>query len=56
MHIDNKEHGILILMKGSAQGSYDTTVTAEVEYSFNFLKTERKFCLSLHYNATKSFL
>ena len=56
MHIDNKKHGILILMKGSKQGLDDTTITAEVEYSFNFLKTERKFCLSLHYNESKSFL
>ena len=56
MHIDNKKHGILILMKGSKQGLDDTTITAEVEYSFNFLKTERKFCLSLHYNESKCFL
>ena len=36
VHIDNKEKGILILIKGPAQGLDNTTLTAETQYSINF--------------------
>ena len=36
---------------------YDTTLTtAEAQYSINFSRSNRKFCLSLHYNGGNSFL
>ena len=32
------------------------TLTAEKMYSINFTVTKKKFCLSLHYNGTNSYL
>ena len=32
------------------------TLTEEAEYSINFSRSQRKFCLSLHYNGSSSFL
>ena len=46
--IDNKEKDILILGTGLTQGLYDTTLTAQAQYSINFSRSNRKFCLSLH--------
>ena len=54
VHIDNKKKDILILGDGPTQGLDDTTSTAEVQYSINFLKSNRKFCF--HYNGTNSCL
>ena len=54
MHHDNKGKCILILGKGPTQGLNDTTLTAEVQYSINFSRSNRKFCLSLHYNWSNS--
>ena len=54
--IDNKGKDILILGEGRTQGLDDTTLTAEAKYSINFSRSQRKFCLSLHYNGTNSFL
>ena len=48
--------GILILGKGPTQGLDDTTLTAEAQYSINFSRSNRKFCFSLHYNGSNSFL
>ena len=31
-------------------------MTAEAEYSINFLRPQRKFCLNLHYNGSHIFL
>ena len=56
MHIDNKKKEILILGKGPTQGLDDTTLTTEAQYSINFSRSNRKFCLSFHYNTSKSFL
>ena len=56
VHIDNKGKDILILGKGPTQGLGDTTLTAKAQYSSNFLRSNRKFCLSMHYNGTNSFL
>ena len=56
VHTDNRNKDILILGKGPTQGLDDTTLTAEAEYSINFSRSNRKFCLSLHYNGNNSFL
>ena len=54
-YIDNKKRGILILGKGPTQG-LKNTLTAENMYSTDFAETKKKFCLSLHYNGTNSYL
>ena len=56
VHIDNKKIYILILGKGQTQGLDDTMLTAEAQYSINFSRSNKKFCLSLHYNGSNSFL
>ena len=48
--IANKERDILIQGKSLIEGSDDATLTAESQYSFPFSRSNRKFCLSLHYN------
>ena len=54
-HIDNKKKDILVLGKGPTQG-LEHTLTAEKMYSINFTVTKKKFCLSLHYNGSNSYL
>ena len=54
-HIDNKKKDILVLGKGPTQG-LEHALTAEKMYSINFTVTRKKFCLSLHYNGTNSYL
>ena len=54
-HIDNKKKYILVLGKGPTQG-LEHTLTAEKMYSINFTVTNKKFCLSLHYNGANSYL
>ena len=56
VHIDNKNKDILILGKGPTQGLDYTNLKAEADYSVNFSRSQRKFCLSLHYNGSNSFL
>ena len=56
LHVNNKTKNILVLGKGFTQGLDDTTVYAEKFYSINFTKTNTKFCLSLHYNGSKSII
>ena len=56
VHANNKTKNILILGEGITQGLDDTTLTAERKYSINFTVNRRKFCLSLHYNVTNSYL
>ena len=56
LHIDNKEKDILLLGDGLPQGLDGTTFTAEAKYSINLTKSNRKFCLSLYYNESNSFL
>ena len=56
VHYDSKKKDILILGKGPMQGVDDTTLTAGAKYSVNFSRLNRKFCLSLHYNASNSLL
>ena len=55
VHIYNNKKDILILGKGPAQGLDDTTLTAEAHYLINFSRSNRKFCLSLHYNGSNIF-
>ena len=55
VHSNNKSKDILILGKGKAQGLDNVTLTAEVEYSINFSRSQKMFCLSLYYNGSNSF-
>ena len=54
VHIDNKGKDILILGVGPPEGLDDTTLAAEAQYSINFSGSNRKFCISIHYNGIKS--
>ena len=54
-HIDIKKKNILVLGKRPTQG-LEHTLTAEKMYSINFTVTNKKFCLSLHYNGANSYL
>ena len=54
-HVDNKKKVILVLGKGPTQG-LEHALTAEKMYSITFTVTKKKFCLSLHYNGTNSYL
>ena len=56
VHNDKKSKDILILGKRPTPRLYNITLTAEAEYSINFLRSQRKSCLSLHYNESISFL
>ena len=55
-HIDNKGKDIVILGKLPTQGVGENSLTAKKMYSINFTVTEKKFCLSLHYNGANSYL
>ena len=56
LHANNKNKNILILGKGQTKGLDNTSLTAEAKYSNNFSRSDRKFCLSLHYNGSNIFL
>ena len=53
---DNRNKHILTLSEGPMQGIDDTTLTAEAKYSINITQSNRRFCLSLHYNESNSVL
>ena len=53
--IDNKKKYILILVKGPTQ-ELEHTLSAEKIYSINFTEHNKKFCLSLYYNGSNSYL
>ena len=53
---NNKNKDILILGKGETKGLDNATLTAGAEYSIEFLRSQIKFYLSLHYNGRSSFL
>ena len=55
VHIDNKKKHIFILGIGPTQGLDDTTLSAEAQYSIISSRSNRKFCLNLHYNGDNSF-
>ena len=46
---------ILVLGFGPTQGLDDTKLTAEAQHSINVSRSNKKFCLSLHYNGSNSF-
>ena len=54
-HTDNKKRDILVFGKRPTQG-LEHTLTAEKMYSINFTMRKDKFCLSLFYNGTNSYL
>ena len=56
LHIGNRKIDILIPGMGPTQKLDDTSLTAEAQYSINFSRSIRTFCLSLHYNGSSSFL
>ena len=56
VHANNRTKNILVLGKDFIQGLDNTIIYAEKLYSINFTKTNTKFCLSLHYNGTRSYL
>ena len=56
VHINNRADNILVLGKAFIQGINGTKIYAEKMYSTNFTVTNKKFCLSLHYNADSSYL
>ena len=56
VYIDNKGKYILILGTCPTQGLDDATLAGEAQYSVNFSKSNRKFCLSIHYNGSNIFL
>ena len=53
--IDNRKKHILILGKAPTQG-LEHILTAEKIYLINFSRWYTKFCLSLHYNGSNSYL
>ena len=53
--IDHRKKDILIHGKVPTQG-LEQTLSAEKIYSINFTEKNKKFCLSLHYNNTNSYL
>ena len=54
-HVDNKKNDILILGKGLTQW-LEHILSAEKMYLINFIVTRKKFCSSLHYNGSNSYL
>ena len=56
MHANNKYKDILVLAKAGTKGLDNSTLTAEAEYCINFSRSQRKFCLILHYNGSNGFL
>ena len=56
VHANNRANNILALGKDFIQRINGATVYAEKMYSTNFTVTNKKFCLSLHYNGDSSYL
>ena len=56
VHVDNKWKNILILGYGQTQRLPDDTLTPEAKYSINFTQSNIKFCLSVYYNGSISFI
>ena len=59
VHIDDNKKDILILGKGPTQATQvldDATLIAEAQYSINFSRSNRKYCLTSHYNGSNVFL
>ena len=56
LHANNRKNNILVLGKDFTDGINGTTLYAEKMNSINFTENNKKFCLSLHYNGTNSYL
>ena len=56
VHPNNRANNILVLGKEFIQGTNGTTIYAKKIYSTNFTVTNKKFCLTLHYNGDSSYL
>ena len=56
VHAYNRGNNILTLGKDFIQRINGATIYAEKMYSTNFTVTNKKFCLSLHYNGNSSYL
>ena len=56
IHSTNKTKNILVLGKDFVQGLDNRTIYAKKLHSINFTKTNTKFCLSLNYNGSNSYL
>ena len=56
LHIDNKKKDILVLGTGPTQRLDNTMLSAEAQYLIDFSRPNKKFCLTLHYNISHSFL
>ena len=56
VHANNKIKDILVLGKDFIQGIDNTTIYADKMYSINFIESNKKFCLSLHYNGANNYL
>ena len=56
VHANNMTKKIFILGEGITQGLDDTTLTVEKMYSINFTASNKKLCLSFHYNGANSYL
>ena len=56
VYIDDKRKDILIFGFRPTQGLDDTTLTAEAQDLMDFSRSIKKFCLSLLYNGSNSFL
>ena len=56
VHATNKTKNILVLGKDFTQGLDHATIYAEKLCLINFTKTNTKFCLTLHYNGSNSYL
>ena len=56
VYIDNANKIVLILGEEPTQGLDDTPLKADVQYSINFSRSNRKLCSSLHYDGSNSFL
>ena len=56
VHANNRTKNILVLGQGITEELDDTILTAKAKYSINLSRSNRKFCLSLHYNGANSYL
>ena len=56
VHANNRKNNILVLRKDFTQGLNNAKIYAEKFYSINFTESNKKFCLSLHYNGANSYL
>ena len=55
-HTDNHKNDFLVLGEGDTSGTNGSFGAPEKEFSINFTRAKRKFCLSLHYNGDNSYL